>query len=171
MIDVKLTLLRHGDKNDARDLGRAEIANVGRSQTHGRYHMPILKGGAFSHRAGELWREFTLVDVPMSAPPNRDVVCAGFPRKSRAVGPWELLWACLEGALKDRTGKLITSAAGRAGIPEFHGAMGDLLMAIARPAHVVMAAQALAALVEQSAEVLGIPVRDLLKTIDERIGK
>ena len=70
------------------EMGRAEISNDGTgSGTVGNYVMQIFKGAHYSKRTNEVWKQGRLY---------------GWPRKSKRVGPWELLAILLYSALPER---------------------------------------------------------------------
>jgi hypothetical protein len=80
VIVIRLELWPQGDESKKRLLGVAQIANVGGTADLGDYDAIIFKSPEYATRPG-VWRRGQV---------------SGFHRRSRRVGPWELLWLALE---------------------------------------------------------------------------
>jgi hypothetical protein len=87
MIVVRMELWPGGDKARAEDLGIMQITNdeTGTAD-EGNYMYLILKSPKYAQRPG-IWRQGRI---------------EGFPRRSRAAGPWDLLRGILNDALGPR---------------------------------------------------------------------
>lgn len=89
MIVVKLEFHK-ASTGQVVELGRAHIINDGSGgREHGNYLFEIYKGAHFSKRK-DVWKRGRL---------------RGWPRRSKRVGPWELLALLLIGSLGDRITK------------------------------------------------------------------
>lgn len=90
MIVIKLEFHRAG-KGDVIDLGRAHIINDGSGDSmRGNYLFEIYKGAHYSKNTNKVWKRGRI---------------RGWPRKSKRIGPWELLSVLLITALGDRISK------------------------------------------------------------------
>lgn len=88
MIHIKLELWPNGDKSRAQDLGSATVANESNLSDISSYSIRLLKGKYYSpNNPGTLWRSGEL---------------SGWPRTSKEIGPWELLFLLLQSALGNR---------------------------------------------------------------------
>ena len=87
MIVVKIELWPKGDESRKQDLGVAQITNdqTGTEEL-GNYMFLLLKSPKYARRPG-IWRQGRVI---------------GFPRLSRAAGPWDLLRGVLNEALGPR---------------------------------------------------------------------
>ncbi len=91
MLVVKLELWPKGDQTRAVSYGHAFIANVGGDVDHGNYKLTIAKSPSMGARRAGVWRQAAF---------------RGFPRRSKAFGPWDLLAVLLVAALGDRLRRL-----------------------------------------------------------------
>jgi hypothetical protein len=91
MIVVKLELWPGGDEKRAIDLGKAHIANESNLAEISRYSVKLLKGAAYSAKAGGVYKTG---EVP------------AYPRKDKRWGPWELLALALEATVGYRVAGL-----------------------------------------------------------------
>jgi hypothetical protein len=80
VIVIRMELWPRGDESKKRLLGVAQIANVGGTADLGDYDATIFKSPEYATRPG-VWKRGQV---------------SGFHRRSRWVGPWELLWLALE---------------------------------------------------------------------------
>jgi hypothetical protein len=89
MIVVNLEIWPRGIEAAKRDLGTMRIWNDGTGDSEaGNYKFEIQKGREFSPKqAGKPWKTGEI---------------KGWPRRSKRVGPWDLLLACLWTVLWDR---------------------------------------------------------------------
>lgn len=100
MIVVKVELWPGGDEEHAIDLGRAQIVNdlqgsLASGLRGGDYHIRIEKGAMYSRRPGEVWKKGRV---------------EGFPRQSKRVGPWELLFLALKACGIDKRARYAEQA-------------------------------------------------------------
>lgn len=86
MIYVRVEMWPGGDKGKARLLGEATIANVGGSEAVGDYRVELMKSPEYARTPG-VW--------------SRGRV-EGFPRKSKQLGPWDLLYRALRATVGSR---------------------------------------------------------------------
>lgn len=86
MIVVKLELWPNGNESKSQSLGVAHIANESNLSDISSYSIKLLKSAMYSspRNVGQVWRQGEV---------------HGWPRTSKQVGPWELLYLALESAL------------------------------------------------------------------------
>lgn len=95
MIVVRIEMWPGGREEQARELQRMTISNIGGSATSGDYRVRALKGAEYSKRPGTTWRSG---------------VVRSFPRKK--LGPFDLLLRALIAIVADRNASALVSYAG-----------------------------------------------------------
>lgn len=87
MMRITIEMIPGGDEAKAQTLGVAEITNLGTGDHDlGNYEVLIFKSRTYSTTAG-IWKRARVFR---------------FPRSSRRLGPWDLLFRALRGAVGDR---------------------------------------------------------------------